>query len=211
MKRALLFLACILVLVGMVGCSSAPTEVESALVVESENQAEEENQQAPDEEEAIIEVDEGLLMVEITIPVDMLDSEQEEFDKEAFLAENPKVESIRINEDGSVTLTMTKKNHREILKEMKTSIDAAFAEFAAPNEDNYIKAIEASDDYREIAIKVDREMYESTFDFTSYLVGISDGMYQLYAGEEFHVVVTVLDAETGDTITTVVLPDELQG
>lgn len=209
MKRALLFLACILVLAGMVGCSSAPAEVETAPVIEAQGDKTQENQESA-EEEAIIEVDEGLLMVEITIPVDMLDSKQEEFDEEAFLAENPKVESITINEDGSVTLSMTKANHKEILQEMKTSIDAAFTEFAAPDENNYIKAIEASNDYREIVIQVDREMYESAFDFTSYLVGISGGMYQLYAGEEFDVVVTVEDAGSGDAIATLVLPDELQ-
>ena len=66
-------------------------------------------------ESTAIEVDEGLLNVEVTLPASFFEDESEEEIKAA--AEENGFSKCTINEDGSVTYKMTKAKHKEMLAE----------------------------------------------------------------------------------------------
>ena len=56
---------------------------------------------------------------------------------------------------------------------------------------------------------MNKEAYENSFDLTPLLVGMTTGMYQLYAGEEYHTKIIIEDIDTGIEIASVIYPDDL--
>jgi uncharacterized protein YcfL len=95
----------------LTGCSSS----------EPSNAADKDNSEATDQEQTSegVEVDKGLLNVEVTLPASMFEGE----DVDATIAEVEKegVEATK-NEDGSVTYKMSKSKHKEMMKELETGI-----------------------------------------------------------------------------------------
>ena len=73
------------------------------------------------ENSAGVQVDEGLLNVDVTLAASFFEDQTEEEIK-AEAKENG-YSDCKINDDGSVTYTMSKKKHAEMLDEMKTSFD----------------------------------------------------------------------------------------
>lgn len=154
-----------------------------------------------------IDTDENLFAVEITLPASMFEGEDmSDFDTAKYAEENGFIDAT-VNDDGSVTITMTKKKHRELLAEMARSLEETFTGFIDAEDTPYIKAITHNDDFSSIVIKVSRADYENAFDFTAFTVGFSAMFYQSFLDMEYHVEVSVVDADTGDTISTTVYPD----
>ncbi len=155
-----------------------------------------------------IDTDENLLTVEITIPAELFaEQDMENFDPDAYASEQGFI-SAKVNDDKSVTITMSKAKHNQILDEYRKSIAAAIAEFVNGEDTPYIKEITHDDDFTTVTIKVDREAYENAFDLTPFAIGIYAKTYQVYTEIEFHVDITIVDAENGDTIDTVSYPLE---
>lgn len=160
---------------------------------------------------AQIEVEENLLTVDITLPASLFEGEDmTTFDASAYANEQG-FSSAKVNEDGSITVTMTKAKYNDLLAEMSASLDTAFAEFVGAESTPYIKGITHNDNFTEVTMKVDRAAYENAFDFTPLAIGISVSVYQAFVETEYHVEITVVDAETGDTINTIIYPDALGG
>lgn len=120
------------------------------------------------------------------------------------------MESAKVNEDGSLTLTMTKKKHKELLSEMKKGLDETFAELILGKDTTYIKDIKHTKNYREVRVIVDRHAYEEAFDFTPFVIGVSAGMYQLYSGVEYKSTIIIEDVNTEEEIYSVIYPDEFE-
>lgn len=155
-----------------------------------------------------IDTDENLLTVEITIPAELFaEQDMENFDPDAYASEQGFI-SAKVNDDNSVTITMSKTKHKEILDEYRESIDASIAEFVNGEDTPYIKDITHNDDFTAVTMKVDREAYENAFDITPFAIGIYASVYQAYTKIEFHVDITIVDAENGETIDTVSYPIE---
>ena len=158
-----------------------------------------------------IETDEKLLTVEITLPASMFeDQDMATFDADAYANEQGFI-SAKVNEDGSVTVTMTKSKHKELLAKMADSMDSSFAEFVNAEDTPYIKEISHNDDFTAVTMKVDKAAYENAFDFTPFVIGVSVAMYQAFIETEYHVDITIVDAATGDTIKTISYPDAMNG
>lgn len=132
------------------------------------------------------------------------------FDEKEYLAENEGIKSARVNDDGSLTLTMTKSKHKEMLEEVRKSIDESFGEFIEGDNTSYIKTIDYTENYRDIMVGVDREAYENSFDLTPFFLGISAGMYQSIAGIEYRTTITINDTLSGEVITSVTYPDAFE-
>lgn len=162
-----------------------------------------------DEKSKGVSVDKDILTVDITFPEEIV-GDTSSFNEQYYLAENEGMKSANVNDDGSLTLTMTKEKHKELLDEMKLNMDEIFKGLIKGEDTPYIKDIEYTKDYREVKVKVDKEAYEATFDFTPYVIGVSAGMYQLYSGEEYKCTIIMEDAEIGKEIYSVVYPDALE-
>ena len=75
-----------------------------------------------------IDTDENLLTVDITLPASLFsDEDMTAFDADAYAEEEGFIKAV-LNADGSVTVTMTKLKHNELLKEMTDSLEESFDE-----------------------------------------------------------------------------------
>lgn len=162
----------------------------------------------PTEEESEgIEVDEGLLNVTITIPASMFE-DMTDFDPDAHSKEHGFKETV-VNEDGSVSITMSRSKHNELMKELKSDIDESLEELIEAENTPYIKKIITSDGYRIFTVDVDKAAYEATWDFTPLQIGIYAMMYQQFDGSELHCEIIIRDVDTGEILKTVIYPDVL--
>ena len=154
-----------------------------------------------------VSVDEGLLDVTITLPASMFENESN-FDPKAYNEEQGFKETI-LNEDGSVSITMTKKKHDELMKEMKKGIDETFSELIESEYTPYIKKITSDKNFSTVTVEVDKTGYESAMlEMTPFLVGLSAMSYQQYNGTDLHCEIIIKDASTGDNLKTIVYPDD---
>ncbi len=135
-----------------------------------------------------IEVDENLLTVELTIPAEYVgDTTQEELD--ATAAEEG-FKSITLNEDGSATYLMSKKQHREMMEEMAANINASLSEMVGSENYPNITDITANSDFTEFTVtttSTELSLSESFSVMAYYMYG---GMYNIFNGtpvENVHV------------------------
>ena len=161
-----------------------------------------------EEESGGIDVEKNILTVDITLPQSMV-GDLSDFNEQEYLSNNDGINSAKVNDDGSMTLNISKKKHKELLDEMKLELDETFHDLIESEDTPYIKKIEYTTNYREVKIIVNKEAYENSFDLTPLLVGMTTGMYQLYAGEEYHTKIIIEDIDTGIEIASVIYPDDL--
>ena len=94
------------------------------------------------------------------------------------------------------------------MTEMKTSLDQTFMDLVEAEDTPYIKAVTASDGYTTVTVDADKAGYESAFDMTPFMIGISAMMYQQYDGSELHCEVIIRDS-TRETLKSIVYPDAM--
>lgn len=152
-------------------------------------------------------VDSGLFNVAVTVPAYLLPGGDEAgFDPAAY-AQEAGFSKAEQNGDGSMTFTMSKERHGELLKELASRYDRSFAALAGAENTPYIQDVRRTDGFRQITVSVDRAGYEgAVLDLTPFTLGMSGMMYQTFAGEELSVEVTVEDAGTGGVLYTAVYP-----
>lgn len=173
---------------------------------QQEDKAQEDNAQE-DTKESGIEVDKGLLNVEITLPASFFQGDTEQ------AIENAKSQGVSeavVNEDGSVTYKMSKATHEKMLKEMKDQAAQTIEEFANDEDFASIKDITYNDKLSEFTMIVDREAYENSFDgFVALGLGLQGMLYQAFDGvpsEKQKVTINIKDQSTGEVFDTVVYP-----
>ena len=207
-KKIIALILSSLLILSVAGCASNNADLENP----SADPTEENTTSAPETtENQSIEVDENLLTVDIVFPASFFEGQDmEAFDTDTYAQEQGFI-SARINEDGSLTATMTKRKYRDLLAETAASLESSFAEYANSQDAPYIKEITHNEDFTSVTMKVDRASYENAFDMTPFGIAISVAMYQIIAQIEVHVEIVMVDANTGDTINTIVYPDALEG
>lgn len=160
---------------------------------------------------AVIEADENLLTVDITLPASFFEgTDMSTFDTEAYAQEQGLL-SAELNEDGSMIVTMTKGRHKEMLEELSGQLDSYFEELVEGPDTAYVKDISHNKDFTAVTVEVDRAAYENAFDFTPLAIGLSVSVYQAFIEMEHHVEISTVDADTGDVLNTVIYPDALDG
>src|SRR5690625_2539146 len=120
------FLLMMLLVMVLAACSGNDTDAEE----EAADVEETEDVEADAaEDEGGIEVDRGLLNVEITLPASLF-SEEELAELEANMEEEADAD-VTQNEDGSITVKMPKSEHDEMLAEMRNDISESIDEILA--------------------------------------------------------------------------------
>ena len=129
-----------------------------------------------------VDVDAGLFSVTITLPQDFVSYESQEELDEVVKAKGYK--SGTLNSDGSVTLVMTKEQHRELMAAVSETIDEGLADMIESEDYPNITAISANDNYTVFTITTRNEeisLGETMSVLTFYLYG---GMYAVFSGED---------------------------
>ncbi len=159
-----------------------------------------------------IDVNKGLLNVEITLPASMF--EGEDIDKVIADAKAEGVKEVIQNEDGSLTYKMSKAEHKKMMEEMKTSILEKIEDMKTSEDYVSIKDVTYNKDFTEFTLVVDKAAYENSMDgFAVFGLGISGAYYQLFNGvneEDYNVTITVKDQATDEVLGKTVYPDDLE-
>ncbi len=148
-----------------------------------------------------ITIDEGLFDVEMTIPASYVgETTQEELDN---TAKEYGYKSITLNDDGSATYVMTKKQHEEMMSEMRSTITDALNAMVGSEDYPNFTAIEANDNFTSFTVttkSTELDMAESLSVLAFYMYG---GMYGIFDGTTVdNVSVTFVNADTGNEIST---------
>jgi hypothetical protein len=196
MKKVIMFL---LALTLLSACSSEDT-----------NQKESDKDSGKKEES--VEVDKKLFNVEITLPASMF--EDKNFETIQADAKENGIKEVTKNEDGSITYKMSKSVHKELLKDIATSIEESVEEMKTSEDYVSIKDITHNDSFSTFTVVVDQAAYENSMDgFATLTLGMSGMMYQLYNGvseDDYSVKINLEDKTSGKTFDEVVYPDALE-
>lgn len=197
MKKTAIFLVISMLIMTMAGCAAKNENQESQDAAEKQSEEQQEE----------VSVDKNLLSVEIILPSDLA-GDQSGFDKETYLSENPGMKDAEVLADGSLKLTMSRAKHKELMEEMRESVDEALNALMTDEETSYIKDVRRSDDYRKVDVMVDREEYENAFDLSALTIMMSVAMYQVFEGEEFNLLIRYMDEKTEEVLEEVKLPED---
>lgn len=202
MKKAILFSVLSFMLVVTAACGKEEANKNQDAVQEEEESQEEKG----------VEVDKGLLNVEVTFPAFFF--EDEEMDEVIAEAKADGVKEVTKNEDGSLTYKMSKSVYKELMKEMETNTVEYVDEIKDGEDFASIKDITYKKSFSEFTLVVDQEAYENSFDGFAILgLGMAGMYYQVFDGkmaDELKVSIFVKDEASGEIFDTVVYPDDLQ-
>jgi hypothetical protein len=216
-------IAILTVLALVAGACGASDEVEAASAPLAAAQPEDAGEQpAPDDDdsgdlselEAIgdVEVERGLLSVEITIPASLAGEADIDGLVAEVAAEGITIADARRNPDGSITYKMSRGDHRRLLGSLRDSFKESFEE--VPDDFPSIRSITFNDDLTRFRMTVDRPAFENSFDgFVVFLPLFAAGIYAAFDGrnpEGMRIEIDYVDAATGQVYDTFVAPDDLQ-
>lgn len=162
---------------------------------------------APAEETTqAVEVDEGLLNVTITLPESfftLMDTTAEDYVTQITEAEDNKFKEVKINDNGSVDITMSKKDYKELMLNLGESIDESLQKIVDDQETfPNIIAAEANKDYTEFTVTLESGELGLTDSFSVISFYMLGGMYQAFDGKtESRVIVKFVDKD-GNLIET---------
>lgn len=152
-------------------------------------------------------VDENLLTVDITVPASMFDDENPASDELSDDLKEKGFKSAKLNDDGSVTYTMSKSAFSEYKKELKASTEETLNNLS--NDYSCIKKVEFNGDFSEININVVKSEYESGMNFLCITqAGFSANIYQAYTNETLKSDIKVIDQDTNEIIDSATYPVE---
>lgn len=140
----------------------------------------------------------------VTLPAALFDSMTEEDIKKT--AEENGYSGCVVHEDGSVTYTMTKTKHKEMLEELKKSMDESIKNLTeGENAVASFMSIDYTDDYSEVNIQVNADEYTQWDNFYALAFYMTGAYYQSFAGvapDKIDVVVHFIDGDTKEVLST---------
>ena len=132
-----------------------------------------------------IDVDKGLMNVEITIPADTAEFYGFKFesqeDADAYAKEQG-FKSVKLHDDGSITIVMSKSQHKKMMEELSKSIDDALQEMVGSEDYPNITAVEHNDNYTSFTVTTKSEELGFTESFSSLAFYLYGGMYNSFNG-----------------------------
>lgn len=116
---------------------------------------------------------------------------------------NKVVTDGKLNEDGSVTYTVTKDQQTSLLENIKSAMNGMFAAIIK-DDSNSIKKIEVSDDMSEFKLFVDEAQFDEKELDSAYELHLTSSLYNAILNKpESKTMINVLNNETGDLIKEV--------
>ena len=192
MKKILSLILAVMVLVSFTACTGGNDETSTT---ESTKET---------EGSSPINAEENLLSVTVTLAANLFEGETEEEIKAA--AKEDGISKCVVNEDGSVTYTMSKSKHKKMLEDFEESIKNTTEDFV--NGENKVASfveIKTNEDFSEFNIYVDSAKY-SVWDSMNAMAFYLQGLYyQCLLGKDFNevdVVVNFIDNATQKIIDT---------
>lgn len=182
MKKVLSIVLALALLVSLSGCGGTASK-EKTDVGQGESADKTEEERTDFDAIGDVDVDSGLFNVTITVPADFLDEgvTQEQLDVQA---KDRGFKSITLNDDGSATYIMTKAQHKEMMDEIRQSIDESLSGMVGSEEYPSVVSIEANADYTEYKIVVNTEEIGLAESFLVMGLYIFSGMYHVFNGTE---------------------------
>lgn len=218
MKNFKQFIALTAIILLLAGCSSNNSQpetntapVNSSSVEDSANGSTADSENNSENKE--IEVDKGLLNVDITIPASFFEaSDAETVINDA--KEQGATKAVK-NEDGSFSFTYPKSVHNEMMDEFKQTINDGIAEQLANETFKSLKEITHNDSFSEFTVEVDKEKYEGSMDaFMVFGLSIQGLMYNAFNGTDttdMKITFHMKDTATGEIFDTLQLPKTEEG
>lgn len=211
MKKAFIFL--LIMIFVLAGCSSKETNSKKNLANENIEESETITEVAETavEESENIDVDSNLSNVEITLPASMFESE--DIDDVIAEAKEEGINEVIKNNDGSITYKISKSHYKEMMTEIRVEISTSIEEMISSGDYVSIKDILYNDSFSEYIIVVNKGEFENSFDsFITLALGMQGMYYQMFDGvdeDDAKVTVIIKDADTDETINTIIYPDSL--
>lgn len=211
MKKLILFL--IITTMFLTACSATTEDEASVNTSDQEQSSQESSSTEVKEESESLEVDKGIFNVSITIPASIFSEEQDVKAEADKYKEDKEIEAM-VNEDGSMTLKMSKSKHKELMGEMEESLIESYKEYIDSDDFSSIENVQYKDNFKKLIVEVNKEKYEQGLDSLAvWSAGISTAMYHLYDGvppEEINVEIQLQDSDTGTTFDTVIYPEDFE-
>lgn len=208
MKKIIAILLC-LVMITITACGNSSND-DTSKESNQEKEINEGNEESNENED--LEVDKGLLNVTITLPASMF--EGEDIDKEVEEIKEEGIKDVKVNDDGSMTVKMTKTKHKELVKEVKDTVLEYFEELKASEDTPSINDVKYDDNFKEVTLEVDKKKFEESFDSMAVFgVAMTTAMYHIYEGvpaEEVNFKINAKDSGTGEIFNTILYPDDLE-
>lgn len=200
------FFASLFMIMLLVACSDNTAETEQNVAEDTEEQS--------TNEESGIEVDKGLLNVEITLLSNFFDEEELASIEENIEQETQEAEVTK-NDDGSITVKMSKSDHKKMLEEMKEEFIVAIEDILEDENFVSIQDISYNKDFSNLTIVVsDQETFENSLDgFATLTLGVGSLLYQAFDGKDLEkdkVTLEIVDESTNETIHEIIYPDALE-
>lgn len=148
-----------------------------------------------------MKAEKNLLSVEVTLPALLIGDSAAELDQEA---KDAGVKEVIQNEDGSITMKMTKDAHKNLLASLKDGIDQGIDELLADKE-NFpsFESITYKDDVTEFNINVDPNTYGGLQSMAVMGLYIQGNLYQAFnavPADQIKTVVNFVNKDTGEII-----------
>lgn len=200
------FFTLIFIIMLLAACADHTAETEQDVAQDSEEQS--------TDEESGIEVDKGLLNVEITLPSNFFDEEELASIEENIEQETQEAEVTK-NDDGSITVKMSKSDHKKMLEEMKEEFIVAIEDILEDENFVSIQDISYNKDFSNLTMVVsDKETFENSLDgFATLTLGVGSLLYQAFDGKDLEkdkVMLEIVDDSTNETIHEIIYPDALE-
>ena len=197
MRKTALLIATALLTATLTACSgnggtsatnsntASNAEQQTATASTAKDDGEDQNAGQASTTEGGIDVDKGLLNVEITIPAETAEyygfnfESQEEADA---YAKEQGFKSATLGDDGSVTIVMSKSQHKKTMEGLSQKIDEALQEMIGSEDYPNITAVEHNDNYTSFTVTTKSEELGFNESFSVLAFYIYGGMYNSFNG-----------------------------
>lgn len=186
------------------GAAKSPSSIVESSVIASDSSSATESS-TNDAESALdaladVEVEKELFDVTITVPADYMEgATQEDLDAKATEIGY----KVTLNDDGSATYVMTKKQHKDMMDGIAASIKSSLNEMVGSKDYPNITGISANDDFTVFTIttkNTEPDMNESFAVMALYMYG---GMYHIFNGTTVdNIHVDYVNADSGEVISS---------
>lgn len=184
--------------------TASNAEQQTATASTAKDDGEDQNANQASTGDSGIDVDKGLLNVEITIPAETAEyygftfESQEEADA---YAKEQGFKIVTLGDDGSVTIVMSKSQHKKTMEGLRTTIDESLQEMIGSEDYPNITAVEHNDNYTSFTVTTKSEELSFNETFSTFAFYIYGGMYNSFNGtpaDNIHV--DFVNEASGDVI-----------